>query len=266
MLAGRSTLVVIIPCRQGLVIAADSRVSADGVFFDGDQKVQVIAGEPSLAFCITGYSEFREAPPPGIPWPEVYSSLRVTFDGAAVVSQHFQQHPPRQLSASDVRIAALALASALDVFLSEDPLLAERFAGQGICRLCAFQIGEGGEAIIATVELQRDGHQVLLGEVQREHFRGEDASDLRMVGEVDYVMNEVVAGPRRDLISESSTALLRAMPSVRDLSAEDAINIATQIVHAAGETTRIVPTDIGIGGPTVTFLLQRNEALRVALP
>jgi hypothetical protein len=57
------TLVVGVPCRDGYVVAADSRVTLPGgVFVDGREKLQPLEGSPGIVIAITGVQEFMAKP------------------------------------------------------------------------------------------------------------------------------------------------------------------------------------------------------------
>jgi hypothetical protein len=81
-----STLIVAIPSSEGIILAADSRVTAGEAFINGDMKLHVVQGPPCLVYSITGITEFRETPPAGVSVAEALPNLRVLFDGVVVVS------------------------------------------------------------------------------------------------------------------------------------------------------------------------------------
>jgi hypothetical protein len=259
----RSTLIVAIPSGEGIVLGADSRITAGGEFVDGDMKLQVVKGPPCLVYCITGTYEFREVPPMGVSLAEALPHLRVTFDGADVARSILESRLPQNLTSAEAESVGRALGEALGAHIRSDRALAASFQGQSLCRLCLFQVSDEGGAMIASIEILLDTNcSVVLGPVYGETFGMSDLCDAKFAGEFDFVKRHVLAGPGRHLLSPSSSALLSSLPlPVQDMGAGVAAKLAAELILAASVMAATVPAQTGIGGPIQLLLLKRDVAL-----
>jgi hypothetical protein len=262
----RSTLIVAIPSNEGIVLAADSRVTAGATFFDGDKKLHVIEGPPCLVYAISGTSEFREMPPAGTSIAEALPHLRVNFDGADVVRSILEASLPQDLTSVEGERVGRALGEALGAFNRTNPAAMASFTGQFICRLCLFQVSEDGDAAIAATEILLDARgSVVLGEIHHKRFGMNDLGGATYAGEYDFVKEHVLAGAGRQFLSAPSSALLSSLPlPVQAIDAGAAATLATELILAASKMTATVPSHTGIGGPIQVLLLRRDLAL--ALP
>src|SRR5437588_3979742 len=84
-LATSGTLVVVIPTRDGLVVAADSRSTVLGQNFDGAEKLQLANTETPILVTITGTSDFANMPPPGVSLIDWMPNATYNYRGTAFV-------------------------------------------------------------------------------------------------------------------------------------------------------------------------------------
>ncbi len=256
-LPAAGTLVVAIPTKEGLVVAADSRATVEGEYFDGREKLNLVESTPPVLFTITGSADFIDPPPPGMTLREWVPKAPYGFRSSSVVRAYLQQSPVRPLTLDRVAKVAAALAASLQDYFHRVPIV--DFRGRELCRLAMFQ-ADGGIPRYASVAIvvTEDGRVEARGPIILKAYEPGSAMGGELIGEGDYTKAHVLRGEGRRFLPERAAAILNAKHvRVRDVAAVDGAFLARAIIEATEATTKLipVPSGYGIGGPVYIYLV-----------
>lgn len=261
------TLVVVIPSREGLVIAADSRSTVDGQYFDGVVKLHVTQTQRPIVVAVTGTANFIDAPPKGISLEDWFPKATYRYRGTSFAQAYLNQRPDTVLSASVVSAVAAAFATSLGEGLDADPSKKAHFAGQELCRVVLAQTESDGSMRYASVPLNVDsGGRVIPGTPVFEVYRANDERTMHYLGESRYTAEHVLGPNGRRLLDSRAAHLMNAARGISDLSASDACFIAVAIIRAAEATTCLVPipSGNGIGGKPNAYLITSERVVSLS--
>lgn len=259
-----ATLVVAIPTKEGLIVAADSRVTLpSGQYFDIEKKLNVVESKPPLIFAVTGYSAVKEPVPPGKTLQEWFPVAPHRFQGSLIVQKYLQENLTRQLTL-DQRLtqSADALASCLNKFFSQNPQVIVSFHGRELCRLSIFQANGMAQSWGSVpFEVSKDGRIEAKPAIIKS-YKSTDAMDCVFFDPDYYTTTHVLRGQGRAFLPERAKKMVQqAMsdvpPRIQEISANDGAFLARAIIQAAETTTKIipVPSGSGIGGPVYIYLV-----------
>lgn len=262
-LPAAGTLIVAIPTKDGLVVAADSRATAEGEYFDGREKLNLVESTPPVLFTITGSADFIDSPPPGVTLRE-WITKAPGFRGSSVVRAYLQQNPVRRLTLDRIAQVAAALAASLQDYFHQASIVG--FRGRELCRLAMFQADEGIPRYASlAVAVTEDGRVEARGPIILKAYEPASAMGGELIGEGDYAKAHVLRGEGRRFLPERAVAILNAKLRVRDVSAADGAFLARSIIEATEATTTMipVPSGYGIGGPVHIYLVAPQSIKRL---
>ena len=245
-----ATLAAIVPARDGLVIAADSRLTFMGAACDGAFKI-LIPGRPARTVVIvTGASVFVPPPPasPHNPCRYLATAPRL-LDIGAVVTRTLQQ----QSDSENIDIAALTRACirALAQFQSRYPAVLRTYAGRDIFSV----VIAGYDRARATTTLRNfavrlDAHtrKIEIGRDSESVLTPQNPRGIWIYGETEWLNRTVYAGPGRRLLTAATLRFLGARAPIAGTTRAQALAAARNILAAAIRTARSNPPPSGIGG------------------
>jgi len=115
---------VVIPTRDGLVVAADSRSTVLGQYYDGVAKLKIAATDTPMLVTITGNSDFADPPPAGVTLRDWMPRATYRYQGSAFVLSYLAKRSAFVLSEASLVETADKLAESLSEFLKSKPLVA----------------------------------------------------------------------------------------------------------------------------------------------
>jgi hypothetical protein len=261
------TLVVMVPTRDGLVAAADSRVSNQDQtrFCDEDFKLIEIQRGPSRTVAtITGNNGIKE---PGDN-PNFCNHLRqatIWLDLKRDFKSYIESQPA---SAATLTIAGFrpnlekafaVLPSAAIPYLK--PFTNRRFS---LLVVASFDPETSTSWIrYGTLALTTDLKPIIFGEAV-ERIDLDHEKIFYRFGEKDYadqmLDNGVLARKFRDA---GTLRFLRTRETVRDVTRDRSINVAIDFIEAVSAMTSVAPAPSGIGGPVDVLFIGRDTRQRI---
>jgi hypothetical protein len=264
-LAG-GTLVVMVPTADGLVIAADSRLTivGAGLFCDGSVKITELENVDRAALVVTGNSTIRDTRPlEGVLLSDFCDHLYKIvpkFDADAILKRVIEAKPSL---ITDVSFALPeASAAAVNEFLHLEPHSFDTLRGQNIFQVAIASFDDRAKVSLIRsfhVDLSEDGI-AKTSSVKIEQYTATDKSSLSLFGEANYLTAQVFAGPGLQFLGERYGRFRNMGPdaTVNDISATIGADFAADLIEAAEKTSRLVQPKTGIGGP-VDILLLGND-------
>ena len=134
---------MVIPTREGVVVAADSRTTVAGKYFDNREKLHFLKGDPSVAFALTGTSEFIPFPPLGVNLRKWVDTAEPEFEGSQIIASHLESNWNGELSDESLRQIATAFGKAVYEFYVRRPNALRPFLGKDLCRFVMIQFDAG---------------------------------------------------------------------------------------------------------------------------
>lgn len=264
-ISAHATLVAVVPARDGLVVAADSRFTFMGSACDGAFKI--IAPERPLrtiAF-VTGDSIFVAPAPAGENPCHYLSTAPRLLDMGAVVKAYLDRgsNDPARISMPDL---AATCVRALRNFKRAYPNALRGSVG-----------GDLFSVVVASYDPSRQVSTLRSFVVQVDALHGRvEAARIRQTilsprtprgvwiyGETGYVNREVYAGPGRRFLSPATQDFLRAHETVDRVSVDEAAHAAADVVKAAIRSAQIDPPPSGIGGPIRLAVISGNPHAQI---
>jgi hypothetical protein len=260
------TLVVAIPCREGLLVGADRRSTLRGEQVDGASKLEVLDGSPITAITVTGTGEFISDPPAGESAAFWLAKAPRHFDARAVVRTAINRRE-RTLEPATIHGVADDLVSALRAFFNRHPPeLLSRYAGEELCRAVMFQCrGNPPARVVATFTVAiSKSREIGAADLVVRNFASTEPFEVCRFGETQYVDEHVLSDFGRASLTPKLKDLLSASPPIAEFSAADAELVAHGLIIAASATSSSIPIPSGNGiGGGVTVLLIRSDTAEV---
>lgn len=265
--SAQATLVAVVPARDGLAVAADSRFTFMGASCDGAFKI-IEPQRPlhSVAF-VTGDSIFVAPPPAGENPCHYLASAPRLFDMGAVVKAWLERG-----SDDPARVSTTALAAecvrALQRFERSYPHVLRGYGGRDIVSVVVASYDPVRH--VSTLHNFALRMEPGTGRVQatRMNYTILGPDSLRGVwiyGEAAFVNHSVYAGSGRRFLQPGTEELLRVRQPIGSVPVPEAAAAAADVVEAASRAAQIDPPASGIGGQVrVVILSGRPQAY--ALP
>lgn len=243
------TLVMVIPTRDGLVIAADSRGMVRGRFIDGRRKLNVADTATPLVFAMTGSTDFPDHCPYGADPDAWFANPAYAFRTSEAVREYLHAHPEFVLNETTIREATRALMMAVDVGLySRFPQMRFNRAGQDLCCLIICEAEAGGTFAVAWACLAFDADSCLF---MREpiiwRYRPLNEKACLPFGEYEYVKEHVFEGEERKLISEEIVSSWNSRQYIKEVSGSEGAQVVSAIIEAAERMTELPSISSGSG-------------------
>lgn len=261
-LAPHATLVLIVPYRHGLIVAADSRQTVfNKIYCDGVAKIIEPTRSIRAVAAVTGNGVVVDYPHP-VPDDQMCGYIKTApkiFDIEAVVR--------RFLDASDGSLQKLRLEPLVQQCLSEVVKLDRRIPGflTRFLGTTMFQVvlaGYDAETSAGVVRMfsgriERDGRFVFQFSEDKT-YPPEAAADWLMFGEADYFSAHVLGVEGQPFYDRSIFERMKEH-KIAEIDRASAIALAEHSIEAAAKTTSVIPAATGIGGP-IEMLAVGDEA------
>lgn len=261
------TLIIVIPTMDGLVVAADSRTTFRGKFYDCREKLHVASTRTPIVFAITGSGEFPWSIPHGAD-PEPY--LRngpFAFRGRDSVLGYFDRDPHFVVSSTSIELIGKELATGFSDFLARYPNKATEFLGKNACRLVACQVDQAsGDLLVASIAIAIDpcGNAAPTAPWFAQ-YKSADATACLFFGEVNYVVEHIQNGAGRRFLPQHAESIWSDMDIVQRLRSHEAARLARSIVAAVEKNSETIPIPggIGIGGAVSSLLVTATSVMPI---
>ena len=256
--ASHGTLIAVAPTRDGIVMAADSRSTLGNQYCDDTYKLVEVSHRNPTAIAVAGIGIVFTRPPAGTTdlckW--IKTAQRV-MDIEKFTKEYIEAHLDAISGAGLLRLgtASLEQVRQLQKFSPDAP---RAYAGNNLYTIVIASFDPKTKRSRIGVLGTRFNPITNIPEVTDHafwEFTPNSKGEAFNFGLFDYVPEHVYREGRA-FVQE----YLNFKPNqrlVRQISAEEAASALSNLVEAAGKTTKIVPTpdDVGIGGTTDVLLL-----------
>jgi hypothetical protein len=259
--AAHATLVALVPSEDGLVVAADSRISFLGAECDGAFKIIAPVRPVRTVAIITGDSIFVSPPPAGAANLCRYletAPRRLNID--TLVRSYLEHSPddPTQLAFDGLGAACVR---EVERFRQAYPEALRSFLGRDIFSVVVASYDPASQTSLLrnfVVRIDAGTHRLRVARFTQTAISPHDARGVWIYGETSYVDRHVYAGFGRRFLSPATIGFLRTRALVRDTSLDQAVAVAANIIYAASRAAQTLPPPSGIGGPIRVMLLGSN--------
>lgn len=260
--AAHATLAVIVPARDGLVIAADSRLTFMGASCDGAFKILIPARPARTAVIVTGDSIFVAPPPAGTHHPcrWVASAPRLLDIGSVVTHALEQQSgsdPARISTATLTHACTLAVAQ----FQARFPAVLRSYAGREIFSVVVASYDPArATATLRNFVLRLDARTGRIHADRRSEtvLTPQSPRGIWIYGETSWLHRTVYTGPGRHLLTAPTRGFLEASAPIASTARGQAVAAATNVLSAAIRAAQTNPPPTGIGGRIRAVFLGAN--------
>ena len=260
------TLVLAMPTRDGLVVAADSRSTLLGSFFDGREKLYTVETAHPTIISITGTSNFAIPPPVGTPIATWLPNAEYRYRGKDALRSYLEDKREFELTLGSAEDAAEFLAQSISDYLTADLDNHRNFLGTELCRAVIFQCPEQDSMRTATMAFTVDQE----GSVQAQNatfneYKKDNVKDFGLFGESDYTTTYVLESAGPTFMTEQAVNVWTTGRLVNDFSAKDTADFLRSLIEAVEATSQIIPipSGNGIGGTPTVRLITPEEVLEL---
>ena len=263
--AAQATLAVAVPSRDGLVIAADGRLTFMGVPCDGASKILTPARPVRTVAVVTGDGVFVAPPPRGEDPCRYLASAPRLLDMDAVVTRYLD-HAGNNPAHIDLAALAAACEQAVERFRAAHPEALRSYAGRAIFSvLVASYDPAAGTSLLRNFVVRVDEFtgRAQAARMSTTGIDARDPSGVWIYGETDWVTRNVYAGAGRAFLSPATLEFLTARLPVGGTTLKSAAAVAANLLNAASRAAEIDPPPSGIGGAIRVVVVGRNPRPRV---
>jgi hypothetical protein len=260
------TLVIMVPTQNGLVIAADSRVTnetRDRVCDEDFKLIEVSRGPLRIAATITANTGMRK-PSNNPDYCEHLRTAPVWLDLRSDLRNHLENSKSSAPSLTDFQLAAEDAFSKLpaEAMPYLKPLVGSPFANLVIA---SFDPKSKVTRISRAILSLTANLQPRIGEETIEEIGPDHTKMFYRIGEQAYADTQMQNGTLANLFENSATLkFLSSAGAVREVRRPEAINAAVDFINAVSKATKTVPAPSAIGGPVdVLFIGDADRAERV---
>lgn len=256
---------VIVPSADGLIVAADSRTSVFGATCDSQYKITELTRPKRTVVAVTGDMAFIKPPNAGV--HDVCGYLQSSprsLDIPAVVKNYLERksRDPFKLSLEDLGAECVL---AVQRFRESSPLALDPYIGREIFSVVIASYDWRTRTSIVmnfVVRIDAATHRVEADKFTRITIPPQNRRGIWSYGETDYLNQNVFAGIGRKYLSGATLDFILADQPVAKVRLDQAVSAAANVMEAASQTTQIVPSPSGIGGPIDIVLLGRTRQPR----
>jgi hypothetical protein len=256
-----ATLVVLVPSADGLVVAADTRISILGAQCDGQFKIAELAKPARIVVMVTGDSLFIQPPGPHeTDLCRYVASAPRMLDISAIVRSYLERDnsTPDKISLEDLGKVCV---QAVQRFQQSNPAAFRSYAGRDIFSVIVASYDPASR--VSTMRNFIVRIDARTGEIQAARFAQiavspQDRRGVWSYGEADYLEKQVYAGIGRLHLAASTQDFILVNKPVAEAPLDQAVAAAVNVIQAASLTTRVGPSPSGIGGPIDVILLGRK--------
>ncbi len=242
-----ATLVAVVPSRDGVAVAADSRLTFLGSQCDGAFKILVPASPARTLAVITGDSLFVAPPPAGANPCRYLETAPRLLDIEAVVAQALAKSGP-EISTAAVSAACLR---AVRSFARRYPGALKPYAGRNIFSVVLIGFNPAAKTTTLrnfVLRMDAAGLHASAARLTETTVGLKDPRDIWVYGETDWLSSTVYNGPDRRFLDSATLAFLADRRPVSEVPLLEAAAVAGNIVEAAARTAQTNPPPSGIGG------------------
>lgn len=257
--AAHATLVAVVPARDGLAIAADSRFTFMGASCDGAFKI-IEPERPlrTVAF-VTGDSIFVAPPAAGEDPCRYLATAPRLLDMGAVVKAYLDRS-----SDDPARISAAGLAAecvrAMQHFEGTYPHALRGYAGRGIVSVVVASYDPVRHVSTLhnfALRMESGTGRVEAARMSKTTAGPDSLRGVWIYGEAAYVNRYVYAGAGRRFLQPGTQAFVGGHEPTGDVTIKQAAAAAADVVLAASRAAQIDPPANGIGGQVRVVVLRR---------
>ena len=270
-LAPGGTLVLLVPFKDGLIVGADSRTIVLNTACDYQTKILIPRRPNRTIATVTGIGVQVNNP-----------SSEVTdicqYIGSAPRALDIEKTVTEYLERSNTDIENIKLeepaqqcVDAVRNFQLAWPLANLQFAGQELFQVVLANYNPNSKlghirGFLVKLSAMLEPHYE---QTESKEFSPQDPAGFTAAGEVNYLNQYVFRGVGRAFLSREAIRFLTEQRSAAEISRQEAVAVAIDIIEATSKTTALIPAPYGIGGPVDVVLLgdeARPEKLRWKTP
>lgn len=268
---GHSTLVAVVPARDGLAIAADSRFTFMGAPCDGAFKILEPERPLRTVAFVTGDSIFVAPPPAGEDPCRYLAGAPRLLDMGAVVKDYLDRggESPASISIFDL---ATDCVETVERFQRRYPNALGRYAGREIFSVVVASYDPARQVSTLrnfVVRMDSRGVRAQAARMSESAWGPRSLRGVWIYGQAAYVNREVYAGPGKQFLSPSAQVFLHVHQPIGAVPLEEAAATAADVVSAASRAAQIDPPSSGIGGAVRVVIVGRGprpQSLHAARP
>lgn len=249
-LTARATLVAVVPARDGLAVATDSRFTFMGAPCDGAFKILEPERPLHTVAFVTGDSIFVAPPPRGVDPCRYLATAPRLLDMGAVVRGYLDRsgEDAARISTFDL---ATACVLAVERFQHQYPEALRGYAGREIFSVvvASYDPARHTSTLRNFVVRRERAGRVYATRMSETTVGPRSPRGVWIYGETRYVNREVYAGPGRRFLDPLTQDFLRRPEPIGVVLLDQAATAAADVVQAASRTAQMVPPSAGIGGP-----------------
>jgi hypothetical protein len=257
--AGDGTLVLLVPTKAGLVVAADTRHTMLGVSCDNESKIYVPNNPPATVAVVTGLANFLAVKQPFGPDPckDIADGIPL-LSVPPIVLQYLEANSATAREANLDELAQICLNRVVKV-LANMPRLDLEFNERPIFTVgVATFYNDTGTTLIRSFEIWFKNSEVVARQGLGDEYRSTDRPDLFAFGQGGYLKKQVLRGPGRQFVGPEYETF-SGLPSIGDVDVKLASDVAVNLIEATSKTGDIVPLPTGVGGPVDVVLISNSN-------
>jgi hypothetical protein len=260
------TLVVVVPAKEGLVIASDTRSMTLGVRCDGNSKIIIPKAPRHSVIAATGTATWVSARFPlwaNDPCADIAKNGIVFLDAKSIAAK-FLEEKNEPIWDLDLKGLAESLIAAISDVSLREPMYVKSFAGKTV-----FQVVLAAYDPVKKVSYLRALQINLTAQFQIEakttadhKFELGDSPDYPHFGDTDTFTKHVMLGIGKQFLPSALTEL-REKANLAEVTRSQAEDVAVSLIEAAKRTSELVPELSSIGGPIEAFFLGSNGPIKL---
>jgi hypothetical protein len=256
-----ATLAVVIPTRDGIVVAADSRLTFMGSHCDGAFKILIPARPTRTAVIVTGDAIFVQPRDSKDPSPcEWLASAPRFLDIGSVVTDYLEHGSPDPATIPLADLAA-ACVHATERFQQSHPTVLRAYADKDIFSVV---IASYDPVTLSStlrnfvVRVDPQTHRLRAARITSTTFSSRDRGGVFLYGETAWVSSHVYIGYGRQFLAPPTLDFIHAREPIFQVPLDRALAAAADLLQASIRTAQSVPPPHGIGAPIRIMLLGSN--------
>lgn len=249
-----------IPTKDGLVVAGDSRHTLMGVSCDNDSKIYIPQRPPGTVATVTGTANFLAVKQPfgDDPCKDIAEGIPLLSIPPLVLTYLEGQNAP--VGELDLNELARQCVERLTRLFVGDPNLAAQYRGRQIFTVAiASYDAETKTSAVRSFEVSLSADGIIsVKDGLAANYGAEDKPDFCAFGQGGYLREQVLRGPGRKFVGPDYQTL-SDRPSIADVEAELASDMGANLIEATSKTADLVPIPTGVGGPLDVYLISSHR-------
>lgn len=253
------TLVILIPTKDGIVAAADSRTTVLGKHYDNMKKLHVVP-KINMFYTITGTSSFLTKAPSAFITEDWIRNTPLDFDGEKIVEDFLFSSQTKVLNKTYLSKIAGIYVDSLKKFFIEYPGALTKFKEDSICRVVLAQyLSKKKLSIVGTFTVTVSSEWKIQPKLDKiEYYKVANPVIYRSYGESEYLDAIVFNGEGRKLLSKKFWAIIEKAKTIGNLMIDDGAYLAYSIISVTSKMTEKIPPPSGIGGK-INIIILNNK-------